>query len=144
LHGEKLHPESLHPALIAPCGINCGLCHFHLREKNRCDGCRGDAMTQPKHCATCKMRSCAESAPEDAAFCSSCATFPCTRMKQFDRRYRTKYHVSVVENLRHIQEFGMDSFIAAEKLRWACPECGGIVCMHEEACIYCGHPRAEA
>jgi hypothetical protein len=27
-------------ALIAPCGMNCGVCMAYLREKNKCPGCR--------------------------------------------------------------------------------------------------------
>ena len=26
--------------LIAPCGMNCGICYGYLREKNKCPGCR--------------------------------------------------------------------------------------------------------
>jgi hypothetical protein len=30
---NKLH-------LVAPCGMNCGICRAYLREKNKCPGCR--------------------------------------------------------------------------------------------------------
>jgi hypothetical protein len=36
--GEKLSPQALEPALVAPCGMNCGLCMGYLRDKNRCLG----------------------------------------------------------------------------------------------------------
>ena len=28
--------------MIAPCGINCGFCMAHLRDKNKCPGCNSD------------------------------------------------------------------------------------------------------
>ena len=27
--------------LIAPCGMNCGICKYYYREKDKCPGCRG-------------------------------------------------------------------------------------------------------
>lgn len=31
--------ERINRNLIAPCGMNCGVCIAYLREKNRCQGC---------------------------------------------------------------------------------------------------------
>jgi len=37
--------EDFKSSLIAPCGIYCGVCYAHLREKNKCFGCRTDFDT---------------------------------------------------------------------------------------------------
>jgi hypothetical protein len=38
--------------------------------------------------------------------------------------------MSMVENLDNIERLGIKAFIKNEKTRWACPECGGIICIH--------------
>jgi hypothetical protein len=38
-----------------------------------------------------------------------------------------------------MREFGIRDFIKKEKERWACPECGEIICIHKENCISCGY-----
>ena len=49
--GQTVLPESLCSALIAPCGMDCGLCRGYVREKNRCAGCNGDDSSKPRYCA---------------------------------------------------------------------------------------------
>jgi predicted RNA-binding Zn-ribbon protein involved in translation (DUF1610 family) len=56
-----------------------------------------------------------------------------------DNRYRTKYVMSMIDNLKNIREFGIRVFIKNEKEKWACPECGEIICVHKENCIFCGY-----
>ena len=64
--------------------------------------------------------------------------FPCAGLKQPDRRYRTKYGMSMIENLEAIKESGIRKFIQKEKKRWTCPECGGTICIHRPQCPSCG------
>jgi hypothetical protein len=135
---QKVRPESLCSALIAPCGMNCGLCSGHLRVKNQCAGCNGDDSSKPRYCLTCKIKTCDEIASGARSFCFSCSRFPCTRLRQLDKRYRTKYGMSMLENLHHIQEAGLEAFVAAEQLTWACPACGGLLCVHHVDCAHCG------
>jgi len=45
------------------------------------------------------------------------------------------------ENLLHIEESGLEAFVASERLRWACPGCGSLRCVHLQDCGVCGHPR---
>ncbi|MEI7813557.1 MAG: DUF3795 domain-containing protein [Coriobacteriia bacterium] len=138
---QKALPESLTPDLIAPCGMNCGLCRGHLRDKNRCPGCNGDDAAKPRYCLTCKIKTCDTVASGASSSCFDCTSFPCARLNQLDKRYRSKYFMSVTENLLQIQEIGLELFVAAEKLRWACPECGSLLCVHLPDCGVCGHPR---
>jgi len=136
-------PESLCTALIAPCGMDCGLCSGHLRAKNACPGCNGADSAKPGYCISCKIKTCDRIASGDAAFCFECTDFPCARLRRLDKRYRTKYGMSMVENLAQIREIGLEAFVVAEQARWACPECGAVLCVHHPDCLGCGrtwHP----
>jgi hypothetical protein len=138
---DKALPESLTPDLIAPCGMDCGLCRGHLRDRNRCPGCNGDDAAKPRYCVTCKIKTCDTLAGGASSFCFDCVSFPCARLRQLDKRYRTKYGMSMVENLLRIREVGLDAFVAEEKARWACPECGSLLCVHLPECGVCGRTR---
>jgi len=131
--------------LIAPCGMNCRLCWGHIREKNTCPGCRGTKHPDSqitKHCVTCKIRNCDEIAKGRSKYCLvSCDYFPCARLKQLDKRYRTKYGMSMIDNLRMINEFGIRHFIRNEKVKWMCPECDELICVHRPTCLSCGYKR---
>jgi len=142
--GEKRSPEVITATMIAPCGMNCGICSGFLRdgrEKNVCPGCNGDDARKPVVCATCRIKNCPELGGAEQAFCFVCRKCPCTRMKQLDKRYRTKYGMSMLENLATIRELGIDEFVARERVRWTCPGCGGVICVHRQECVYCGRAR---
>jgi len=70
-------------------------------------------------------------------FCYECGDFPCRRLKTLDKRYRTFYHMSMIDNLEYIRDYGMDKFLARETARWKCPECGGVICCHNGLCYQC-------
>lgn len=125
--------------LIAPCGINCGLCHAYVREKNHCPGCRGDDSLKMKSCLACKIKNCEKMTTGQYQFCYECDEFPCVRIKNLDKRYRNKYGTSVVENLNTIQKFGVNELVIIDQDRWTCPECGGRLCMHKPECLACGY-----
>lgn len=138
---RQKEPDSITAAMIAPCGMDCALCIGHLRERKPCAGCHGDDAHKPGHCVTCRIVHCEERAKVDSAFCYACGSFPCARMKQLDRRYRMKYGMSMLENLAFIESQGLEAFVENERLRWACPECGSLICVHREACMACGRAR---
>jgi hypothetical protein len=131
-------PDSLSAELIAPCGMDCGLCYTHLREKNRCPGCSADDAGKPRYCAVCKIKTCQERADGAFSFCFECASFPCPRLRQLDRRYRTKYGMSMLENQARIRDGGVDAFVEGERARWTCPGCGSLLCVHRPDCVECG------
>jgi hypothetical protein len=141
--GEKKTPEVIDPTMIAACGMNCAICSGFLRdsrEKNVCPGCNGDDARKPQSCAACRIKNCPELEDAELAFCFVCAKYPCPRMKRLDKRYRTKYGMSMLENLASISEPGLDEFVARERVRWTCPGCGGVICAHKPECVYCGRP----
>ena len=128
--------------LIAPCGMNCAICMaFLLRKKNKCPGCNGNNKNKPINCARCRIKNCANLQKNHSKFCFECEKFPCSRMKQLDKRYRTKYGMSMIENLENIKKMGIREFIKNEKIRWTCSECGGIICVHRGFCSHCGKKK---
>lgn len=128
--------------LIAPCGMNCSVCVRNLAMKNDlnrqgfkktyCEGC----LPRGKHCLHMGDQ-CEALRKGLVRFCYECKDFPCKRLKVLDKRYRTKYHLSVVDNLNAIKEHGLDEFIKTEEEKWACPDCGDKICCHNGLCLKC-------
>jgi hypothetical protein len=128
--------------LIAPCGMNCGLCISYLAMKNDlnskglkrvyCKGC----LPRGKNCVHMGDQ-CQVLREGLVRFCFECKGFPCKRLKALDKRYRTKYHMSMLENLRFIQEHGVESFLEKEAAMWKCPDCGNPICCHIGLCLNC-------
>ena len=128
--------------LIAPCGMNCGLCvsyQFMKSDLNKqgfrrtyCAGCR----PRGKNCAFMK-KSCDLLGKGLVRYCFECKDFPCVRLKALDKRYRTKYHMSMIDNLNNIKERGIERFWANEEEKWRCPKCGGTRCCHNGLCLNC-------
>jgi predicted DNA-binding protein (MmcQ/YjbR family) len=121
------------PALIAPCGINCSLCSGYQKAKDACAGCNniGD---KPGYCITCELKTCNENRNK---YCNTCKMFPCKRLINLEKRYRTKYGVNIYENMNNISNHGINSFIKEEKKKWTCIKCATVLCMHKEHCSEC-------
>ncbi len=137
---EKLLPDVISAELIAPCGMDCSLCMVFARERKGCLGCRAGDEGKAKSCLACTIRNCDVIRSTEHGFCNSaCERFPCPRLKRLDTRYRAKYRMSMLENLQAIRDQGIEAFVASERERWACPECGGLQCVHTPECVYCGH-----
>lgn len=128
--------------LVAPCGMDCGVCSAYLAYVNHlptkraaithCPGCR----IRPKHCAYLKGH-CVPLSQGEVGFCFECADYPCAHLRHIDRRYRTTYGMSFLENLDVIQSSGIDAFIAHQQLRYACPHCGELRSVHNGKCFAC-------
>jgi hypothetical protein len=134
-----MRKEKFTPELIAQCGANCGICVAYFgytlkgeKRKNPCSGCR----SRVSQCAFIKKQ-CDKLANKQIEYCFECAGFPCENLKTLDNRYRNKYGMSMIENLRHIQTQGIDRFLKNEQERWKCPICGGIICVHNKKCYTC-------
>lgn len=125
------------PNLIAPCGMNCSLCRGFQRDKKKCPGCRGDESTQPSYCGKCIIKHCDLLSMCPSGWCYECAKFPCRRLKQLDKRYRTKYNLSMIDNLEKIRDFGIDAFMKKEMEKWSCADCGRLICVHLGYCLQC-------
>jgi hypothetical protein len=124
--------------LIAPCGINCGVCAAYLREKNKCLGCRGNDSGKPVTRVRCRIKTCKVFKDGSAKFCFECAKFPCADLIRLDKRYSTNYKMSVIGNLDNINKIGLEKFIINEKKKWICQNCREILSIHKKSCLNCG------
>jgi Protein of unknown function (DUF3795) len=124
-------------SLIAPCGMNCGVCMAYLREKNKCPGCRGEDSKKTVTRVRCKIKPCDIFKKDNARFCFECGDFPCEKLKHLDNRYRSKYNMSMIDNLGNIRNFGLKHFIESEDIKWTCSDCGGRICVHNGICYSC-------
>jgi hypothetical protein len=125
-------------SLIAPCGMNCGICMAYLRDRRKCPGCHGENTNKSPSCVRCIIANCDVIKANKSGFCFECPDYPCKRLKQLDKRYRTKYAMSMIENLEFIESRGLSAFIVKEKERWRCKKCGGVICVHRKRCYICG------
>jgi hypothetical protein len=135
--------HAIRPELIAPCGMNCALCwayqaqQYDLKQQgiNRkyCPGC----IPRGEHCL--HMRNwCATVGKGLVRFCFECADFPCARLKRLDKRYSTKYHMSMIGNLIFLRDKGMEAFLNDQEEKWMCGICGKhLVCCHNGLCLEC-------
>jgi hypothetical protein len=128
--------------LVAPCGMNCAICSGYLALKHEvktkgvrmpyCKGCR----PRGKICAFLKKK-CELLLNNKVRFCYECKNFPCDRLLHLDKRYRTYFRMSMVENLKTTKEEGIQEFLKMEEEKWECPECGGVICCHNGICFSC-------
>ena len=112
--------------LIAPCGMNCGLCLYHLKSGNKCPGCSFGRNINGR-CLKCAIKLCKNRKGE---YCFDCDKFPCDRLVRMDKRYRERYGMSEMDNLKTIKETGIDSLLAKEEKRWVSSE--GTFCVHDK------------
>lgn len=111
--------------LIAPCGMNCGLCVAYLREENKCPGCFSGRKVNNRP-IKCGIKLCPK---RKGDFCD-CDDLPCDRLERLDKRYREKYGMSEIENLKTIKEEGIDHFIEQQEERYVNSE--GTYCVHDK------------
>ncbi|HAM63374.1 MAG: hypothetical protein A2Y20_08620 [Firmicutes bacterium GWF2_51_9] len=133
-------------SLIAPCGMNCGLCVSYLARKHDintqgfhksyCPGC----IARGKNCTFMKQH-CDLLGKGKVRYCFQCDAFPCDRLKALDLRYRTKYHLSMIDNLTRIKNKGIGIFLLEEEEKWKCRKCGDVVCCHNGLCLNCDLER---
>jgi hypothetical protein len=132
--------DDIRAVLIAPCAMNCRLCYAYQREKKPCRGCNAEDESKPAYCQRCRIKNCAELALSVSGFCFECSKFPCKRLKELDERYRKKYHMSMIGNLKYIKENGLGAFLEEERKKWTCSACGNILSVHRPDCPACKLP----
>jgi len=120
--------------LIAPCGMNCAICVAYLRDKNKCPGCR--MLGQKKdiksiYCKKCSIRDCLILKENKWKYCKkTCSKYVCQRLKNLDKRYRTRYGMSMIKNLEYINKKGIRAFIKNQKKKYI--KDGKILCIHNK------------
>ncbi len=127
--------------MIAPCGLDCALCAGHLRGDKPCMGCNGPDEAKPDFCRIgCAIVHCEKRKALPDGFCDGCGDYPCADVMEKEIRYSNAYPMveTPIGNLAYIRQHGMEPFLAQEQARWACPGCGGVICVHDGVCAGCG------
>ena len=60
------------------------------------------------------------------------------KREKIDKVYRERYNMSTIKNLKYIKKYGTDKFLKDQKEKYRCPECGGVICVHNGICYSCG------
>jgi hypothetical protein len=136
MQNSKFRPE-----LVAPCGMNCGVCKAYLaysrgvlRKRGSVTHCSG-CLPRNKNCFI--KRGCTKLSKNKVRFCFECENMPCSNLDRLDRRYRERYGMSMVGNLRELEENGLEAFLKKQETKYKCPECGDIISAHDGKCYVC-------
>lgn len=130
--------------LAAPCGVYCGACRQYLLGKKDmlekrgykqgCEGCR----IRNKNCAFIR-RACSALRKKELEYCYECENFPCNNLEKIDATYVDRYNVSLINNLKRLQEIGLEAWFQEKEDLYRCPKCGGEICVHDSECFDCGN-----
>ena len=123
--------EMIEESLIAPCGMYCALCQAYQGKGLKCNGCGKDS--ERKSCRQCSIRLC----NEKKNYCFECSHYPCARLKHLDQRYRERYNMSMLENLRILKEKGVQEFLRQQEDKYRCDQCGKLKTVHQDDCLHC-------
>ncbi len=113
--------------LVAPCGIDCGICELYLcrddarleqyliargipAERLPCSGCVPGHGDCPVVAGTCATWTCAQE--HGVRFCFECTDFPCEKLSPAADRADVLPHNTKVFDLSVIERRGVDGFIA--------------------------------
>ena len=140
---DSVKKDKFSEELIAACGMNCRICIGYFgytmngtKRKMKCIGCR----PRDKSCAFLK-KYCKKLSKKELDYCYECSDFPCTHLEKIDKLYRERYQMSMIENLKFIQYQGIEKFLKQQEKKYQCPECGGVICVHNGVCYSCENAK---
>lgn len=131
----KMPKENIDTRMFAPCGMNCKVCYKHCYHKKPCAGCLNHDAGTPEHCRKCRIKDCISK--KTLSFCFECSEYPCKLVKNLEKSYNKRYQVSLIENCRYVQAYGLENFMEQQKEKYICPQCGGIISIHDGECSEC-------
>jgi hypothetical protein len=134
-----LMPDKIDTFLFAPCGMNCMVCYVHLKDKKPCHGCLGDDAGKPERCRVCKIKDCAKG--KGLTYCYECSEFPCIKIKNLEKSYKSRYNTSLLENSKIVKDNGVEYFLKTESKKWICRKCGSVVSLHDRICSGCNEKQ---
>lgn len=120
---EKMSTERLQ--MVAPCGIDCGICEMHVckdnpqllayfiskgypQDKVPCAGCRSISGHCPVIGSQCETYQCVKQ--QAVEFCFECQDFPCGKLNPAADRADLLPHNLKVFNLCTIRNKGLENF----------------------------------
>jgi hypothetical protein len=125
---------------LAPCGVFCAACPSFGKT---CNGCPSENKNQKRISKwNCKIRKCCYE-EKNVEYCGYCSSFPCEKINRKlinshkdDKRF--KYRHEIPENMKKLEELGIDKFIKFKEKKYICPHCKGIIHFYYYKCSSCG------
>ncbi len=132
------------------CGLYCGSCPLFIKTKEgmindfaaeiglpvedvACSGCKSEQVA--KWCRTCNLKDCSKEKGFET--CIECSDYLCEDLKAFKDDVEYPYHIEIEENLKQINEEGMEVWLASMKKRWSCDNCGQPHNWYQQECSNC-------
>lgn len=117
--------------------MNCALCQAYQGKGLKCNGC--GKVSKRKSCINCSILRC----DKKNRFCFECDIYPCTRLRKLDNRYKSKYGMSMIDNLEMIKIKGISYFLEEQQRKYVCSNCGNLRTVHQNYCLYCKNKSSE-
>ena len=129
--------------LIAACGMNCRICIGYFgytvsgkRRKMKCIGCK----PRDKSCAFLK-KYCKKLKKKEVDYCYECSDFPCFHLEKIDKFVKIAGPHDKAGGFEFIRDNGMIDFLKQQEKKYKCPECGGVMCVHNGICYSCENSK---
>jgi hypothetical protein len=142
------------------CGVYCGACSICAFGKTgradalaaclggvpkgdlACGGCKSDSVYAG--CSICNLRRCARE--RGVEHCIECVKYPCTSYRRWQSvaKAMAPHARTAPESLVAIRRDGAAAWLAEQKCRWSCPDCGTPFSWYARTCAACGRPLTES
>jgi hypothetical protein len=139
------------PNLLAPCGVNCGVCPYLIAYKNNddrlkqklaksigikpediiCEGCNSELPIF--FCKSCKIKECVRNKGFES--CAECEEYPCNIIERFPFKEFIKRQMW---DINYRKKFGKDQWISITTELNTCPTCQSIQHWRARICKSCG------
>ncbi len=124
---------------VSYCGIFCGACPSVQR--GSCNGCRsGDKSQRRKSKWSCNIRNCCIN-EKNVQYCGECPEYPCSTIKKLinshENEPKFQYRHEIPNNMKELNEKGIDSWAAEQEKLWKCPNCDNDVIWYNYECVSC-------
>ena len=149
--------SDINKALLAPCGLYCGVCAIHIADRDnnlkfktrlidvykpisktiddiKCSGCLSENQENIfGYCQTCPIRDCVLGKGFDS--CYQCNDFPCKFIERFPIAVGKKV---ILRAIPRWKEIGTEKWVEEEEKRYHCPECDNSLFRGAKRCNKCG------
>ncbi|MCF8231721.1 MAG: DUF3795 domain-containing protein [Bacteroidales bacterium] len=137
---NRQHNQEYPHHSLAPCGVFCAACPSF---KKTCLGCSSEERQQKRTSKwNCRIRDCCLYQMK-LSFCVDCEAFPCSthRKKLVDSHRgdpRFAYRHEIPEQFPKLKSLGLEDYLAYQRERYSCPDCGAIIQFYRYTCSRCG------
>jgi hypothetical protein len=150
---------TIHPALLAPCGLYCGVCAVRMAtlddnpkfkerlvgvyrgkiagsenlsiEDIHCEGCLSEKPFL--YCVRCDIKDCTRK--KNYSGCHECTDFPCPLIESFPMPVGKRVMLRAIPHWRAV---GTQQWIKDEEARYLCPHCTHPLFRGAKRCHSCG------